>query len=286
MTLCAGVMGFPISHSLSPRLHGYWVEKYKLDASYTAMEVKPDALMAQIAALKAGHNLPKGGEFRGCNLTLPLKETIVAHIDELESAAKVIGAVNTLIIGDQGQLIGRNTDGIGFTDSLGDHLELNRFEGGTALVLGAGGAARAILYALDKMGFSKIYLANRTRARADDLARRLPQIAIEPLDWEARRAPLADLDLLVNTTSLGMTGQPALDMPIAALKSGAVVTDIVYAPLETQLLKSAREKGHIAVDGLGMLLHQAKAGFEAWFGVKPEVDADLRAYVLHGLAQK
>ncbi len=286
MTDYAGVMGYPIAHSMSPRLHGYWIKKYNLDASFEGLEVKPEELMARISALKAGTDLPENTQFRGCNLTIPLKEIIVDQIDELEEAAKIIGAVNTVVIGDKGQLIGLNTDGTGFRDSLAEHLDLDRFEGGTAMVLGAGGAARAILFALDKIGFSKIILVNRTRQRAEKLAADLAHISIEVKDWQDREYALDQVDLLVNTSSLGMSGQPALEISLASLKKNAVVTDIVYAPLQTQLLKSAAEKGHITIDGLGMLLHQAKIGFEAWFGIKPEVNSELRAYVLEGLGQK
>ena len=281
MTLCAGVMGSPISHSLSPRLHGYWIQKYDLDASYVAWEVKPDALMATFEKL-ARDCAAKGDVFRGCNLTIPLKETIVAEVDALEDAARAIGAVNTVVV-DGNQLAGRNTDGIGFTDNLAAEIDISRFEGGTALVLGAGGAARAILYALQQMGFAKSLLVNRTKARAEALADAMPNIPIDVANWAERETLCAAADLVVNTTSLGMQGQPPLDMSLQHLKAGAVVTDIVYAPLETDLLREARAKGHVAIDGLGMLLHQAKAGFEAWFGVKPEVDAALRAFVLQGL---
>lgn len=282
MTLRAGVMGFPISHSLSPRLHGYWIRKYDLDASYDAFEVKPETLMETIEGLKRDC-AAKGDVFRGCNLTIPLKETIVDQVDVLESAAAEIGAVNTVVVGADDRLFGRNTDGIGFTDNLAAEIDLNRFKGGTALILGAGGAARAILYALAQMGFSKILLSNRTRARAEDLAKSLKKVPIEVADWDMRDALVSTADLIVNTTSLGMRGQPPLQISLKALKAGAAVTDIVYTPLETDLLKDARSGGHIAIDGLGMLLHQAKAGFEAWFGVKPEVDDALRAFVLQGL---
>ncbi|WP_025897372.1 shikimate dehydrogenase [Sneathiella glossodoripedis] len=286
MTLCAGVMGFPISHSMSPRLHGYWIKKYALDASYQAFEVRPEELMSKISSLIERENLPKDARFRGCNLTIPLKEIIIDQIDELEDAAKIIGAVNTVIIGDEGQLIGRNTDWIGFTDSLAERVDLNRFKSSKALVLGAGGAARGIIYALEKSGFSKIYLTNRTLLRAEALAKEFSQFPIEVIRWEDRAKNLGNIDLLVNTTSLGMSGQQRLEMPLEGLQKEAVVTDIVYSPLETELLKSAKERGHITIDGLGMLLHQAKAGFEAWFGTRPEVDTNLRAYVLEGLGQK
>ncbi|WP_169566611.1 shikimate dehydrogenase [Sneathiella limimaris] len=282
MTKCAGLLGYPVSHSSSPRLHGFWIQKYGLDASYEAHEVQPDELMSQIADLKS-HIEQTGNEFRGCNLTLPLKETIIPYIDQLEQAASEIGAVNTLVISENGELQGKNTDWIGFRDSLGDHLNLDRFVNGTALVLGAGGAARAILYALKSMGFSKIFLTNRTQARAQHLANEMKNIPIEVVPWDEKEQMLSKTDLLVNTTSLGMKGQPPLILDLTDLKKTAVVTDIVYAPLETELLKQARLKGHSVVDGLGMLLHQAKAGFEAWFGVYPEVDKDLRHHVLEGL---
>ncbi len=281
MKLAAGVMGSPISHSLSPRLHGYWIKKYGLNASYLAREVKP-ARLEEIL-----RDLPKtcekrGETFRGTNLTIPLKEKALDIVDILEPSAKRIGAVNTIVIGDNGRLIGRNTDGIGFTDNLADHVNVGRFKGGTALVLGAGGAAKAIVYALQEMGFSEILITNRTRVRASDLVVHAGA-PCQSIAWDEKTARLGDIDLLVNTTSLGMAGQPALEMSLAGLKKGAVVTDIVYVPLKTDLLIEAENKGHVIVDGLGMLLHQAKAGFEAWFGVKVDVDDALRAHVLEGL---
>ena len=284
MKKAAGVMGFPISHSLSPRLHGYWIRKYDLDAVYVAREVKPENLKQILQDLPV-QCAANGEIFRGGNLTIPLKETVLDIVDILEPSAKIIGAVNTLVLDEDGTLIGRNTDGIGFQDSLAEHIELDRFKGGTALVLGAGGAAKAVVYALAEMGFAKILISNRTQSRADDLVQHVGGVT-ETLPWDNRTQALDSVDLLVNTTSLGMNGQPALQMPLDGLKTGAVVTDIVYVPLETDLLRDARENGYVVVDGLGMLLHQAKAGFEAWFGVKPEVDKALRDYVLEGLNKK
>jgi len=280
----AGVMGFPISHSLSPRLHGYWIEKYGLQARYLAREVKPENLEEELRSLP-GRCQEDQEIFRGTNLTIPLKETALDLVDDLEAAAKAIGAVNTVVLDDQNKLSGRNTDWIGFMDSLADHLDIKEFKGKTALVLGAGGAARAIVYACLQMGFEKILVTNRTAVRAEELCSDMGA-SCDVLDWKDRDTVLKETDLLVNTTSLGMTGQPALEMSIDGLKDGAVVTDIVYVPLMTDLLKSAEEKGYRTVDGLGMLLHQAKAGFEAWFGVKPEVDEGLRQFVLQGLNKK
>ncbi len=280
----AGVMGFPISHSLSPRLHGYWIDKYDLDASYVAREVKPEDLKATLEALP-DDCLAKGEVFRGTNLTIPLKEVALKLVDEVELSARRIGAVNTIVRSEDGKLAGRNTDGIGFRDSLADHLDVEQFREGTALILGAGGAARAIVHACLEMGFSKILITNRTEERASELVQHMGE-RCQNFPWDRRTECLGEIDLLINTTSLGMVGQLPLQMPLRGLKVGAVVTDIVYVPLQTVLLKEAAEKGYMTVDGLGMLLHQAKAGFEAWFGVKPEVDADLRAFVLQGLNKK
>jgi len=284
MKLAAGVMGFPISHSLSPRLHGFWIKKYDLEASYVAWEVPPERLAARLKNLP--DTLAEQGElFRGTNLTIPLKEKALEIVDIVEESARAIGAINTIVMEGDGLIVGRNTDGIGFTDSLAEHVDISRFRGKEALVLGAGGAARAIVYALIQMGFAKIHLTNRTLARAEELAADMGDQVI-PLPWEDRKAKLADAELVVNTTSLGMKGQPPLEISLENAKKDAVVTDIVYVPLKTDLLLEAEKYGLVTVDGLGMLLHQAKAGFEAWFGVKPEVDAELRAYVLEGLAQK
>ncbi|WP_373088185.1 shikimate dehydrogenase [Sneathiella sp.] len=280
----AGVMGWPISHSLSPRLHGYWIEKYGLNADYRAWPVKAEDLDARLRQL-ASECEAEGAVFRGTNLTIPLKEQALSIVDELDASARRIGAVNTVVVGKDGRLIGRNTDAIGFTDSLGEHMETTGLAGGTALVLGAGGAARAVATALVDLGLGKILICNRSEARAQSLAADIGDGA-QSLAWEARADVLDAVDILVNCTSLGMSGQPPLDISLDRLKKSAVVSDIVYVPLETDLLKMARLQGNVAVDGLGMLLHQAKAGFAAWFGVTPGVDAALRHHVLQGLTQK
>lgn len=283
-TKIAGVMGWPISHSLSPRLHGYWIDKYGLDADYRAWPVKPEELGETFTRLQRDC-LAEGGAFRGTNLTIPLKETAFEAVDILDPSAKRIGAVNTVVVGPDGRLTGRNTDGIGFTDSLAEHVEISKLTGGTAVLLGAGGAARAVAVALADLGMAKIIICNRSAARAETLAGHIGDMA-EAAPWEARAKLLQGADLLVNCTSLGMTGQPPLEISLDALKNTAIVTDIVYVPLETELLSAAKSRGNITVDGLGMLLHQAKAGFEAWFGVTPEVDAGLRRHVLDGLKGK
>src|SRR5690606_6712255 len=207
--------------------------------------------------------------------TLPHKEAALEHLEEIDANARRLGAVNTVTVRDDGSLHGENTDGFGFLAHLRDTVDGWRAEGRVAVVLGAGGAARAIAAALDDDGARNVRVLNRTRARAEALAESLGG-TIEALPWEERSDVLADADLLVNTTTLGMAGQPVLELNLSALPAAAVVYDIVYVPLETPLLKAARARGNPTVDGLGMLLHQARPGFEAWFGVKPAVDEDLR----------
>ncbi|PHQ67698.1 MAG: shikimate dehydrogenase [Sneathiella sp.] len=277
----ANVMGWPIGHSLSPRLHGFWIKKYDLNAAYNARAVKAEDLERMLRDISAEY-LKKDQVFRGTNLTIPLKEVALDIVDILDPSAARIGAVNTVVIGDDGALIGRNTDGIGFIDSLKEHINADSLKGGTAVILGAGGAARAVATALVDLGLGHIHICNRSTDRAKILADHIGSRAIS-LPWDQRSDILGEADILVNTTSLGMSGQPPLEISLAKLKTTAVVIDIVYVPLETELLKAARAQGNLAIDGLGMLLHQAKAGFTAWFGVTPEVDADLRRHVLEGL---
>lgn len=269
----AGVMGWPVAHSRSPVLHGVWLDRHGIDGAYVPLAVPPDGFARAFRAL------PDLG-FRGVNVTVPHKEAALALCDSVDQAARAIGAVNTVTVQD-GKLVGSNTDAMGFLANLRENSAW-RADAGPALVLGAGGAARAVLTALADAGCSDIRLANRSRDRADALAARVP--CARAVDWADRAAGLGDLALLVNTTALGMAGQPALDMPLDGLAPGAVVCDLVYAPLETGLLRAAAARGNPKVDGLGMLLHQAVPGFAAWFGVTPTVDADLRRAVLQGMA--
>jgi shikimate dehydrogenase len=276
----AGVMGWPVGHSLSPRLHGFWLRQHRIDGAYVPLAVAPDRLEQALRAL------PAMG-FRGVNLTIPHKEPALALVDRITPAAARIGAVNTVIVGQDG-LLGDNTDGYGFIASLVAGAPDWQAGGGPAVLLGAGGAARAIAVALIDAGAPEMRLVNRTLARAETLASQLGDAARERgatltvLPWQDEGA-LAGASLLVNTTSLGMTGQPPLEVDLALLPAEALVTDIVYTPLETGLLAAARAHGHVVVDGLGMLLHQARPGFRAWFGIDPEVTDALRATVLAGL---
>jgi shikimate dehydrogenase len=270
----AGVIGWPISHSRSPRLHGYWIERHGIDGAYVPLAVEP----AQVA--QALRMLALVG-FRGVNVTVPHKEAALAAVDTLDDDARRIGAVNTVTMKPDGSLAGSNTDGIGFLS----HLRASAptwDASGAAVVIGAGGAARAVVVALIGAGVGEIRLVNRTRERAEELARAFGG-PVRVLPWVARNAALEDAALVVNTTTLGMTDQPPLDLDLDALPRAACVFDCVYAPLATPLLTAARARGLVAVDGLGMLIHQARPGFEAWFGIAPEVDNDLRRFLAEGL---
>ena len=270
----AGVMGWPVSHSRSPRLHGFWLERHGIDGAYVPLPVPQDGIEAALRAL------PLFG-FRGVNLTVPHKEAALAICDEADPLARRIGAINTIVVGADGRLTGSNTDAYGFIENL-RRASPWRSGGGPSVVLGAGGAARAACVALLDAGAGSIRIANRTGMRAEILAEEMGA-EVTAVDWEARHGALDGAALLVNTTTLGMTGQPPLDIDLAGLPATAVVYDIVYAPLETPLLAAARKRGNPVVDGLGMLLHQAQPGFEAWFGVRPEVDEDLRRFILADL---
>lgn len=271
----AGVIGHPVTHSRSPRLHGFWLARHRIDGAYLPLAIRPEDLAQVLPAL------PRMG-FRGVNLTLPHKELVLPLCDEVEPVARAIGAVNTLIFGEDHRITGTNTDAWGFGAALAAGAPA-RDAAAPALVLGAGGAARAVVYALAKAGAARILIANRTAERAAalirDLAPHCPATVLEAVDWAARSDLLAGCGTLVNTTSLGLHGQPPLDIDLGLADDRLVVSDIVYDPLETPILKAARARGLVAVDGLGMLLHQAVPGFERWFGVRPVVDAALRRHV-------
>jgi shikimate dehydrogenase len=270
--LKAGVMGWPIGHSLSPALHGWWLAQYRIDGTYVPMAVQPRDLATALRAL------PILG-FAGCNLTIPHKEAALALVDRVDPVAQRIGAVNTIVVDGDGALEGRNTDAYGFIASLRAAQPGWSGRRGPAVLIGAGGSTRALIVALLEDGAPEIRVVNRTLERAEALAAEFGTL-IRPVAWTERAEALGDAALLVNTTSQGMTGEPPLDLPLDRLPLAAIVNDIVYAPLETPLLAAARRRGNPVVDGLGMLLHQARPGFAAWFGVEPEVTAELRAAVL------
>ncbi|WP_159347896.1 shikimate dehydrogenase [Roseomonas harenae] len=268
-TRLAGVLGWPVAHSRSPRLHGFWLARHGIDGAFVPLPVQPADFAQAIRSVAALG-------FRGANVTIPHKEAALAVCDWVEDEARRIGAVNTLVFRD-GRIEGWNTDGWGFLESLREQAPLFHVKQGPAVLLGAGGGARAVAHALLAAGCPRLTLVNRNPARAEALARDLAAHGA-PVEVAAS-PPLEGAALLVNTTSQGMQGQPPLAIDLAPLPPGAVVADIVYVPLETPLLAAARARGLPAVDGLGMLLHQGRRGFEAWFGEMPEVTPELRAFV-------
>ena len=270
MTIKAFVIGHPINHSRSPLIHGTWLAEHGIDGSYEAIDVAPGELPGFFERLRSG-------EFAGGNVTIPHKEAVFALCDSVDPLARTIGAVNTLVVRD-GKVHGTNTDYLGFLGNLdagvpgwADHIE-------QAIVLGAGGAARAILVALHQRGIKTMNLLNRTLATASKLAAELDG-NIEPFSLDGFNSLAPGAGLVVNTTSVGMHGTRFDDLDLARLPESAIVNDLVYVPLVTPLLADARTQSLRTVDGLGMLLHQAVPGFEAWFGVRPAVTAALRARI-------
>ena len=268
----AGVIGSPIAHSKSPQLHGHWLRVNDLQGHYIPMDVAADDL-ADVLKI-----LPKMG-FVGVNITVPHKERVMEMADLVTDRATLIGAANTLIFRKDGKLHADNTDGYGFIQNLRQQAPEWKPKSGPAAVLGAGGAARAVVASLLEIGVPEIMISNRTRVRAEalraDFGKRLRVV-----DWVQAGNIMEEAATVVNTTSLGMMGKPPLRVPLDGLRKEAIVTDLVYAPLKTRLLSEAEELGCKTVDGLGMLLHQAVPAFERWFGVRPEVDSATRAAAL------
>jgi shikimate dehydrogenase len=269
--LKAGVLGWPVAHSRSPRLHGFWLARHEVDGAYLPLPVRPEHFSEAVRAL------PRLG-FAGANVTIPHKEAAFALCDSVDAVARRAGSVNTLVFRPDGRIEGTSTDGYGFLESVREQAPGWQASDGPAVILGAGGAVRSVAAALLDAGCPKLLLVNRTAGRAEALARDLGgPVAVSD------QPRLGDAALLVNGTSMGMHGEPPLELDLAPLPAQAVVADMVYVPLETPLLARARARGLRAVDGLGMLLHQARPGFAAWFGATPQVDAELRAFVAHDL---
>ena len=267
----ACVIGDPVSHSRSPLVHGFWLAELGIEGSYGRERVSSDALAGFITGLRE-----RG--YRGCNVTLPHKEAAFRLVDATTELSRQLAAVNTVWLDEDGRLHGDNTDVHGFVANLDQEMPGWRMTTSTGLVLGAGGAARAIVMGLMLCGVERVIVANRSAERADALVAGLPRPA-ETVTLDRLPKILPDVDLLANTTSLGMVGQPRHDFALAGLKPGALVTDIVYVPLETELLREARLRGHPTVGGLGMLLHQAVPGFEHWYGTRPSVSPALYRHV-------
>lgn len=268
----AFVIGCPISHSRSPLIHGYWLRQAGLQGRYDAIQVAPDDLPSFVSALKDGSSSLVGG-----NVTIPHKEAVLALVDDVDDIARQIGAANTLWLED-GRLMATNTDSHGFAANLDEHAP-GWDAGSTAVILGAGGASRAVIHAVLSRGFEKVCIVNRTVERAKALMDCFgPRVAAYGMDELSGLLPAADL--FVNTTSLGMDGREVPDIDFTVMADGALVTDIVYVPLETPILAMARRQGMRTVDGLGMLLHQAVPGFAKWFGLTPEVTPELRQLIV------
>lgn len=268
----AGVIGNPIHHSKSPTIHNYWIQDLGINGVYVPFHILPEDFSTVIRML------PKIG-IKGFNITLPYKEAILPFIDTVSEEAKKIGAVNTVKINEEGKLFGYNTDGEGYIEHLRRSIPSISFKNAKVLLVGAGGATRAIAYALHQANVASIAITNRTLEKAQQLMQDIAP-SIEVVPWEKRNDMLEGINLLINTSSLGMVGFPSLDLNIDALPSDAIVSDIVYKPRFTELLKKAEARGLKIAEGLGMLLYQAVPGFEMWFGVRPEVTSDLTKLVM------
>ncbi len=267
----ACVIGWPVEHSRSPLLHGYWLKKYGIDGTYTKRAVAPEAVAGFLQSLRANG-------YVGCNVTVPHKAAAFSAADEREDSAKAVSAANTLWLSD-GKLVAANTDTYGYMTNLSQQAPGWDRRDAPVSILGAGGAARAIVFGFLDAGVSEIRVFNRTRARAETLAQQFGS-CVKVFDWSQREAGSRDSAVLVNTTTIGMNGAGTLDLDLAGFDPECVVSDIVYVPLETELLRKAKSQGLRTVDGVGMLLHQGVPGFEKWFGVRPEVTDELRNLIV------
>ena len=269
--LLAGVMGWPVMHSRSPAIHNYLFKQHGLNGAYVPLAIRPDGLAAALKALPAL-------TFSGCNLTIPHKEEAMAVVDRVDAGAEAIGAISCVIVEPDGSLTGHNNDHFGFMAGILEAEPDWRADAGPIVVIGAGGGGRAVVYSLVKQGAREIRLINRTRARAEALKRDIGG-PIEVLQWENRNRALAGAAMLVNVTSQGMNGNPALDIDLAELPKSALVSDIIYIPGETPLLAAGRKRGNRTLNGLAMLLHQVRPAWKAWFGFEPTITPELRSAI-------
>jgi len=267
--LLAGVMGWPVMHSRSPLMHNYWFRQHGLAGTYVPLAIQPGNLAAALRALR-----PLG--FAGCNLTIPHKQEAMKIVDEVDETARRIGAISCVVVRPDGTLFGTNNDWFGFIHNLRQELPDWRADAGPVVVLGAGGGSRAVCYGLMQEGAKEIRLVNRTFARARGLADEFGA-PIQALPWERRHDVLEGAAMVVNATSQGMVGQPALDLRLDKLSKTALAADIIYIPLETPFLAAARQRGNRTANGLGMLLHQGRPAWKVWFGIEPVVTAELRS---------
>jgi shikimate dehydrogenase len=266
-------MGWPIAQSRSPILHNYWIEKYKLNGRYVPLAVKPENLGDAVRGLRALG-------FRGCNLTMPHKQMAMTMVDRLTDTARRVGAVNCIVVEPDGKMWGTNNDGKGWYLSLLEVAPAWTPANGPTAIIGAGGASRGLLVTLIENGAKDIRLVNRTFDKAEKLAKDIDPSIVKAIPWEKRNDVIGDVALLTNATDRGFLGKPALDISLDKLPGTALVSDLIYTPPETPFLAAARARGNVTVNGLGMLLHQARPAFEAWFGVMPEITDDLRAAIM------
>ncbi len=274
--LLAGVMGWPVMHSRSPLMHNYWIDKLGLLGSYVLLPIAPENLAP---ALRGLHPL----SFAGCNLTIPHKQEAMKIVDEVDDVAEIIGAISCVVVRSDGSLFGTNNDWRGYLGSLKQEHPDWRADAGPVTVIGAGGGSRAVCYALLQEGATEIRLVNRTFERAETIAAELVG-PITPLRWEERHDALDGAAMAVNATSQGMIGEPALDIRLDRLPVDALVSDIIYVPLETPLLAAARERGNRTINGVGMLLHQGRPAWKLWFDIEPEVTPELRERMERSIA--
>lgn len=267
----AGILGFPVAQSRSPVIHNFWLKQHGIAGRYVLLPVMQDQLE------QALHGLAVLG-FRGCNVTMPHKQSVMPLLHQVDPMARRIGAVNTIVVQEDGTLRGFNNDGVGFVQSVYEAQPGWRADAGPILILGAGGAARAVAVALLEDGATDIRIANRTQERAEQMVAEIGG-PVSVLPWIQRNDAMADVALLVNATDRGMGDKPALDVSLARLHGKAIVSDLIYVPLETLFLAAARAQGNLTVNGLGLLLNQARLAFEAWFGVRPEITPELRQAV-------
>jgi shikimate dehydrogenase len=275
--LLAGVMGWPVMHSRSPLMHNYWFKQHNLAGTYLPLAIEPPVLAA---ALRALH--PLG--FAGCNLTIPHKQEAMKIVDDVDALAKNIGAISCVVVRRDGTLAGTNNDCYGFIENIRQEQPGWRADAGPVVVIGAGGGSRAVCYGLAQEGAREIRLVNRTLHRAQKIAEEFGA-PLKALPWEQRHDALEDAAMIVNTTSQGMQGQPDLDINLDKLPNRAIAADIIYVPLETPFLAAARKRGNATVNGLGMLLHQGRPAWKAWFGIEPMVTAELRMIMEKNIQQ-
>jgi len=273
--LLAGVMGWPVMHSRSPLLHNYWMRQHHLQGSYVPLAIEPARLGS---ALRALH--PLG--FAGCNLTIPHKQTAMAIVDEIDAVASKIGAISCVVVRPDGLLVGSNNDCYGFIQNLKQEQPAWRADAGPIAVIGAGGGSRAVCYALAQEGAREIRLLNRTFERAREMAAEFGP-PLTALPWEQREDALADVAMVVNTTSQGMVGEAALDLKLDRMPASALAADLIYIPRDTPFLAAARARGNRTINGVGMLLHQARPAWQAWFRITPDVTPELRALIENSL---